>query len=382
MKVLITGGTGTISSGLVKECVTRGYETYAITRGSNNSRNIGGATYIHGNIWNSQEMIQLLEGELYDVIVDTQVYTVEQLKISLENFSNKCQQYVFISTAGIYTRQGEKRIVETDEKNFTEWSYTRYKIECEKYLKDYSEKTGLKYTIVRPTVTYGDFRIPFPIATRTPGWTFFQRMLDGKPMLASDNVKFSIIHIDDFSSMVVSLFGNGKAINEDFHITCNDNDIYWDDMIKVASKVLDCNPNIIHVPVETLKEIWPNIYDEIKYHKNTTQLFDDTKILSVTGYKAAIDLRNGIQSIISAMKNEYKVRKMALDFDWNNRCDATIFYAYKKDVLSKEDKERARNYIEQDYTFFEDNYKKIVRNNKINNSFLRRLKRKVGSILK
>lgn len=32
MRVLITGGTGTISSGLVNESVNRGYDTYAITR--------------------------------------------------------------------------------------------------------------------------------------------------------------------------------------------------------------------------------------------------------------------------------------------------------------------------------------------------------------
>lgn len=45
MRVLITGGTGTISSGLVNESVNRGYDTYAITRGSNNLRNIDGANY-------------------------------------------------------------------------------------------------------------------------------------------------------------------------------------------------------------------------------------------------------------------------------------------------------------------------------------------------
>lgn len=161
MKVLITGGTGTISSGLVKESVKRGYDTFAITRGNNNSRNIEGANYIHGDIWNNNEIGLLLNEMNFDVVVECLAYNVEQLKISLENFSRRCQQYVFISTAGIYNRQGEKRIVETDEKNFTEWSYTRYKIECEEYLKNYSEKTGLKYTIIRPTVTYGDYRIPF-----------------------------------------------------------------------------------------------------------------------------------------------------------------------------------------------------------------------------
>jgi len=42
MKVLVTGGTGTISSGIVKKCQEDGIEVYAITRGNNNARNIKG----------------------------------------------------------------------------------------------------------------------------------------------------------------------------------------------------------------------------------------------------------------------------------------------------------------------------------------------------
>lgn len=335
MRVLITGGTGTISSGLVKESVKRGFNTFAITRGNNNSRNIEGANYIHGDIWNSNEIGFLLNEMKFDVVVECLVYNVEQLKISLENFSSKCQQYVFISTAAIYNRQGEKRIVEADEKSFTEWNYTREKIECEKYLKDYSEKTGLKYTIVRPTVTYGDFRIPFPIATRSPGWTFFQRMLDGKPLLASNNVKFSVIHIDDFSKAVVGLFGNEKAYNEDFHITDKKNDIYWDDVIKLAGKVLGVNPKIIHVNQDVIKKAYPSIYDEIAYHKNTTQLFDDTKLKATVEFEASISIEDGIQRIIASMKNEFESRGLSLDEKWNDLCNATILEAFREKKLNQ-----------------------------------------------
>ena len=222
MRVLITGGTGTISSGLVNESVNRGYDTYAITRGSNNLRNIDGANYLHADIWNEKDVYSVLENIKFDVVVECLAYDIKQLEISLRNFSSRCSQYVFVSTAGVYNRIGNQRIKESDLKNFTEWSYTKNKIECEKFLKEYSMKTGLKYTIIRPTVTYGNYRIPFPIATRTPGWTFFDRMKKGQIMLASDNVKFSVIHIDDFSKMVVSLFGNEKAFNEDFHITSNE----------------------------------------------------------------------------------------------------------------------------------------------------------------
>ena len=347
MRVLITGGTGTISSGLVKESVGRGYETYAITRGTNDSRNIEGANYVHMDIWDEEQVRALLKNQNFDVVVECLAYNLEQLKISLNNFSDKCCQYVFISTAGIYNRSNT-RIKENDLKNFNAWSYTREKIKCEEYLMDFSQKKGLKYTIIRPTVTYGDYRIPFPIATRNPGWTFFDRMKRGQLMLASDNVAYSIIHISDFSKMVVSLFCNDKATNEDFHISSNSNDIFWDDVIKEAGFILGIEPQIIHVSSEVIKKIWPMIYDEIAYNKNLSLILDDTKIKWATNVSAQIDLHNGINNIVNAMRTEYEADNLTLDNIWNDYCNATIYYAYTKGNLSDEDNKKVQEYIKNE----------------------------------
>lgn len=346
MKVLITGGTGTISSGLVQESVNENYETYAITRGSNNKRNVTGAKYLHADIWNSKNVKEVLGTKTFDVVVECLAYSVEQLKISLENFTERCSQYIFVSTAGVYNRVGNQRIKESDTKEFTRWSYTREKIECENYLKEYSNKTGLKYTIIRPTVTYGDYRIPFPIATRTPGWTLFDRMKKGQLMLATDNVLFSIIHIEDFSKMVVALFGNDMAVNEDFHITSDDNDIYWDDVLEEAGKIIDITPKIIHVPNEVIKNIWPDIYDEIAYHKATSQIFDSAKINRVSKVRAHINLRTGIQRTVAAMEKEYVDNSLSVDQVWNDYCNATIYYAYLHNMLSDNEMKQVSEYID------------------------------------
>ena len=128
MNVLITGGTGTISSGLVKESVNRGNMTYAITRGTQNVRNISGAIYITADIWNHDDIASKLGDLQFDVIVECLVYDVEQLKISLSNFADRCQQYIFISTAGVYQRIGEKRISENNPKNCTDGHILKIKL--------------------------------------------------------------------------------------------------------------------------------------------------------------------------------------------------------------------------------------------------------------
>lgn len=348
MRVLITGGTGTISSGLVEACVNNGIEVYAITRGTHSYRNVGCVHYIKANVWDKDEVAQKIQNMRFDVVIECLAYSSEQLKMSLDNFSTICNQYIFISTAGVYSRKTNDRIKESDKKELVQWKYTEDKILCENYLKKYCEKTGLKYTIIRPVVTYGNYRVPFPVSTRKPAWSFFQRISDGKPMLACDNVKFSIIHIEDFADAVIKLLNNKSAINEDFHIAVEQGEQYWDDVIEVASKQLQVVPLIIHVPLEVFGKYYNEIYDELKWNKTTPMLMDCTKIKqAVPKFCPQIPLEEGIRKIMRAMYNEVQDQKIPYDNEWDKRCDAIIYYAYKKKYLSEDEKEKLDIYYKK-----------------------------------
>lgn len=337
MKVLVTGGTGTISSGLVKECVRNGYDTYSITRGENKNRNIDGSNNIYCNVWDTNTVRENIKSMYFDVVVECLVYNIEQLKISLNNFGDKCKQYIFISTSGIYCRDSEI-ISEDNEKKLNEWSYTKSKIECEEYLKQESEKYDFRYTIVRPVVTYGDYRVPFPISTRNPVWSFFQRIKDGKPIIACNNVKFSVIHIDDFSYATIGLFDNEKAYNEDFHIATKDSVIYWDDIVAIASKLLNVSCNIVHIPLERYKIMFPEIYDELKWNKSTSLIVSEDKIKkAVPKFKQTVSIEEGIRRLIEKAYLEFVDNNLEVDLFWNRCCDKTLFYSYsKKDICESE----------------------------------------------
>ncbi len=344
MKVLITGGTGTISSGLVRESVSCGYTTYTLTRGNNKSRNIDGAISLYADVFNIQMVETTIKDMTFDVVVECLAYTVKQLEISLNSFANRTKQYIFVSTAGIYNRKSG-RIKEDDEKNFTDWIYTRDKIACEIYLRDYCKNNNIVYTIIRPTVTYGDYRIPFPIATRTPGWTLFNRIIVGAPIVACENVKYSVIHIEDFSKAVVKLFGNENSFNNDFNISSNTNEIYWDDVIKIIGIILEIKPKVVHVPIEVFRLIWPEIYDELKYNKNLETVLDDEKIKKVTNYDANIKLYEGMEKTYVAMKKEFEEYNLDVDRLWDAKCDNVLLYASKNNMLCLEEKEIVDDYI-------------------------------------
>lgn len=347
MKILITGGTGTISSGLVAESVRRGNETFAVTRGNSIGRNIDGACYLRADVWNDDEIHRILGEETFDVIVECLVYNCEQLKMSLAHFAERCQQYVFISTAGVYDRNSDKkRIGENAEKNQVEWSYTRQKIECEVYLKKYFEGRKNRYTIVRPTVTYGDYRIPFPVATRKPTWTLFERLQRNIPVIACTNVEHSIIHIEDFSRAVVGLFHNNGAYNEDFHISSNGNEIYWDDVISISGEILNVHPKIIHIPLEVFNVAFPSIYEELRWNKTTDLVMDDAKLKSVIPeFKCVISAEKGMEQTIRKAREEFSLAHCQIDKRWWENCDITIFYAYVLNRISDNERGYAKEYI-------------------------------------
>ena len=193
-------------------------------------------------------------------------------------------------------------------------------------------------------------------------------------MLASDNVRFSVIHILDFSKIVVELFGNEKAYNEDFHITSNKNDIYWDDVIKISSEILGVVPKIIHVSTKEIKKIWPQIYDELEYHKNTSQIFEDKKVRGVTNTEPEITIEAGMQKIILATKKEFDDNGLHLDDDWNTHCDAVIYYSYKNRLLVDSEMKIVSNYISKfGEEMLKSNYKKVKYQNR---------KRRVKAVLK
>lgn len=347
MKVLITGGTGTISSGLVEASVKLGHETFAITRGHNPQRNVEDVTYLCADVRNAKEMDCALGGSTFDVIVECLVFDCEQLKVSLNNFADRCTQYVFISTSGVYERNTDGiRITEDTDKNQVQWSYTKGKIDCEQYLERFFVNRKNHYTIIRPVVTYGDYRIPFPIATRTPTWSLFERITQDAPVLACDNVKHSVIHIEDFSTAVVGLFGNPAAYDEDFHISSNGSEIFWDDVIRISGEILGKEPQIIHVPLEMIKVTFPSIYEELKWNKTTELLVDDAKLKNaLPSFQSKVNIEDGVMRTIKGAWKEFSEGTCQIDQGWWEACDVTLFAALHSNTISEMEKKIIKTYF-------------------------------------
>jgi len=157
------------------------------------------------------------------------------------------------------------------------WEYSQRKIACEAVLKD---QTKLPWTIVRPSHTV---RTGLP-TMMNEGDLIGHRLLAGRPVLVTGDgtTPWTLTRSVDFSEPFVRLFGNGKALGEDFHIT-SDRGYGWDDIYRTIAAKLGVAANIVHVPTDTLIRYQPAWEGPLLGDKTWAALFDNSKVKSVAG---------------------------------------------------------------------------------------------------
>ena len=102
MNVLVIGGTGIISTYVVKKCLSMGMEITVLNRGNKADSLPAGVSQLIGDINNETESKALLEGKHYDCVIQFVAFTVDQVKRDVRLFQGKTNQYIFISSASAY----------------------------------------------------------------------------------------------------------------------------------------------------------------------------------------------------------------------------------------------------------------------------------------
>lgn len=332
MKILLIGGTGILSSDIRDYAIEQGYEVFILNRGINKVKNKNSRVKtIVCDIRDTEDAKKKLEEYSFDVVVDFISFNIEELRGTLSVVDNICKQFVFISSATVYgkTSPGE-RITEEYVRENSDWDYARNKINCEEYLKDKYSNTNMKYTIVRPYVTYSDARIPFAVIPHSFHWTLADRILNDKPIVLWDggSAICTLTYAKDFAVGVVGLFGNRKAYNEDFHIT-TDYTLTWKEALQYIGEALGKkNVIIANLSSSYIAEHMPELKGELLGDKGRDREFDNSKIKSVVpNFVANTSFKEGIKNTISFyQKNSYM---QVVDYAWNARIDKMIIQYYQ-----------------------------------------------------
>lgn len=345
MKILFIGGTGRLSSDVAKLALHKKNKVYLLTRGSDKRKRYINPEYtmIYADIRNKVDCKEKIEGLKFDVIIDFLTYNVEELKSTLEIINGHYKQYVFISTATVYDKikKGEKITEKNTPKGNSKWSYSYNKFLCEKYLNEFFKKQHeCYYTIIRPYVTYNEYRIPYPIIPQDNFYEYslIERIKQGKniPVIENGNIKTTITNTKDFAKGVVGLFCNDKAINEDFHITSNEN-VTWGMVIDYIKEYYHSDSKKVNFSIKEFGKEYPLYKDILLGDKGREMLFDDRKIKGVVpSFNCDILLKDGINDVIKFYEENKEFRN--IDYYWYGKIDRICKDKKEKKFEKYEDK--------------------------------------------
>jgi nucleoside-diphosphate-sugar epimerase len=296
MKVLYLGGSGEISYSCVLESLTLGHEVAVFNRGRTDQVLPAGVRRVAGDLEDAAALARLAE-ERFDAVCQFVAFDEAQIERDRQAFEGRTGQYVFISSASVYSKPIDRFAVITERTPIVNpyWEYSRTKARMETTLRGWHAGGRLPVTVVRPSHTY---RRRFPAALGGGDWTA-ERMLAGLPIVVhGDGASlWTLTHASDFARPFARLLGNPKAHGEAFHIT-GDGVHTWDEIMTTMGRVLGVVARLLHVSSDTLVRYEPSWKGPLHGDKAPSTLFDNAKARSVAGpFETTVSLEQGFASV-------------------------------------------------------------------------------------
>ena len=303
MKILFIGGTGTISTAISKLLISQGHDLYLLNRGQRNDMLPAGAHCLIADVNDEARVAGLINDLDFDCVTDFIAYIPEHLQRDYRLFKSKTKQFIFISSTSVYQKPlSDYRVTEGTPLANPLWQYSRSKIACEDYLMKLYREEGFPVTIVRPSYTYDERKVPLAVRGDMGTWPIIKRILDGKPVIIQGDgtALWTMTHADDFAKGFVGLVGNIQTRGEAIQIT-SDETLTWNQIYQCIADAVGKPLEAVHVSSEFLAAAGPyDFQGGLMGDKANSVVFDNTKLKRlVPGFVAEKRFDQGVKDTIN-----------------------------------------------------------------------------------
>ena len=328
MKILIIGGTGTISSAITRQLAESGHDLWLLNRGTRSSEVPGNVTQVKTDINDEAEVKRLLDHERWDVVCDFIGFVPSQVERDIRLFRGRTRQYVYISSASAYNKPSPSHVItEGTTLANPHWQYSRDKIACEQLLMKAWREEGFPVTIVRPSHTYCERGVPTSVHGPKGSWPVLKRMLEGKPVIVQGDGTslWTLTWNEDFARGFIGLLGNPRAIGEAFQIM-SDEQLTWTQIYQCVANALGVDFRPYYVSSAFLAAVAPREWDfegNLLGDKSLTVVFDCAKLKRVVpGWQAVVPFHEGVRRAVDYLLSHPELQVEEPEFDdW---CDRVI----------------------------------------------------------
>lgn len=330
MKALFIGGTGTISTGIVKRLSQDPmWEVYLLNRGHRGHVVPENVIVINCDVHNEAEVAEKLAGMTFDVVGDFIGFSVADVERDFRLFNGKTKQFIYISSASAYHKPSADYVItEGTALANPHWEYSRNKIACEEFLMKKYKEEGFPVTIVRPSHTYDERNVPLGVHGKKGFYQVIRRMQEGKPVLIQGDGTslWTVTFNSDFAIGYTGLMGNPHAIGEAFQIT-GDETLNWNQIYQAIADALGVELHPYYVSSSFLSAAGDKYgYDfegSLIGDKAVSVVFDNSKLKHIvpnmaTNVRFDQGVRIALQYVLSHPE-EYEE-----DTEFDNWCDNVI----------------------------------------------------------
>jgi nucleoside-diphosphate-sugar epimerase len=235
MRILVMGGTRFIGVYLTRILVAQGHEVVLFNRG-NRAVPVEGIEQLHGDRTDSDRLKQVLAGQLFDVIFDNNGRELSDTQPLVELFKDRIQQFIYMSSAGVYLKSDQMPHVEGDA--LDPKSRHKGKAETEAYLIEQK----IPFTAFRPTYIYGPQNY-----NDLEAW-FFDRVVRDRPVPIPGNGQHitQFGHVRDLARAMVLAVGNPKALGQIYNVS-GKSTVTFDGLARVCAAVAGKSPDDLKI---------------------------------------------------------------------------------------------------------------------------------------
>ncbi len=314
MRVLVLGGTGLISTGIVKHLLARNAEVTVFCRGKRGGALAPGVRTIAGDRDDVAGFARAMADQRFDVVIDMICFRPEQARGAIGVFRGRCEQFIFCSTVVTYGIKSPPGVF-VDETFPQEpiSGYGRDKLACEREFERADSAGYFRTTIIRPSHTYGPgVSLLDNLEIESVAWDRIER---GLPVLCSgDGLGFWVsTHRDDCGKLFAHAALNPKTYGQAYNATRREH-LTWRGYYREVAAALGRKARLIFMPASWIVAHDPERFGFLREISGFHGAYDSSKAeRDVPQFRCEIGLEEGAREVLLDQKRRGAWRESASD---------------------------------------------------------------------
>ncbi len=301
MRVVVVGGTGVISSSLVKALLQSGHAVTVFNRGQRAGALPQGVRCLRGDRRDRPVFEAAMQDEHFDIAIEMLCFTAEDAASSLRAFRGVKQ---LIHTSTCATFGGPLAQMPADETTplHPNTDYGRNKMAADELVLAAYQRGEIAVTVFKPYYIWA----PGMFICRQLGQDrrWIDRMRRGLPLLVTGGGQLLMhhCHADDVAIAYAASVDRACCLGQTYIVT-SPHPMTWQDYHERIGAALGCTVTLVDAPADLLLSVWPQNTGLLAWETQWSHVYCLDKIRrDIPEFRPRITLEDGIAPCIAWME--------------------------------------------------------------------------------